>query len=548
MLLLNNIQANNYFFKNSVAGHNNKYENLNNFSNINFGNRNNNYDDIFIPSTTYLDNIQETNTNNNVIIIPDIRETDETVNTNNSQLTKTVCELKNPEIIKKELNKNYGIEIASNIKNPELLSNIQNAVEDFCKISNSKKLFKGLKIGDKCTGNVPSSVNINEFSKKVRIEYNQNFDWSKLKDYTQSKYDEGKICSNNPKYYLYEPLASYLLLNGKNLTKKDLNKNLKDEFNSDLNNKNLTQSEKFNIARMQERFYALKQRFSSSDNLYDILKSYITVKMCEERIPKDCDILFNLVKSRLGTDVNLKYPEVKSPEKTDRKFSSVEHAKSYLLKKYGIEADLPNLNYANSCVEAVEDLTQALDDETFFNGLKIETNGKYMEDKKTFGMVVPYKRNSNNEFERMDKILSPIQAPQLWEKLKQCPKDDFKAEIELNPEIFSEERAENLYNNGGSAASNIKGLFTHELSHYIAAKSNPYNFLYATALFFSNEETLNAAYRVSSYAATEDANEYLAEYITGRMSGQKYPEIVNKQFYNIWDTYFKTNINFPDMT
>ena len=101
------------------------------------------------------------------------------------------------------------------------------------------------------------------------------------------------------------------------------------------------------------------------------------------------------------------------------------------------------------------------------------------------------------------------------------------------------------FNRGKTASNNLKtGLFIHELAHILDQKINNEH-KYATVLRSGlnfNDMVQRIAAKVSNYA-TYSVDEFLAEYVAGRMDGHKYAEGVNSLFYILWGG---PQINFPD--
>ena len=121
--------------------------------------------------------------------------------------------------------------------------------------------------------------------------------------------------------------------------------------------------------------------------------------------------------------------------------------------------------------------------------------------------------------------------------------------ISINPnmENQSSRGTKMSYNNGELASDKVKNsLFMHELVHWLNGKDLPEEYVSTVhrAIKFSDEQGSGryAATKVSSYAY-EDPEEFLAEYVSGRMDGHKYPKITNLLFERLWKG---PHLTFPD--
>ena len=398
-------------------------------------------------------------------------------------ISKKTANIKQKNI---ELKTKYGIK--SDIKNPKILNNIETAINDFCRINNNKKLFEGLETSEReLNPNQIYQTEINPFSKKMKLYFNSNFNWDNISDYTKERYDIALNGSKNPNYPMYKALGSFITFNNAPLNY--------------INNKNVKPAD---TPLLKIR------RFCNSNNVTDFSINYIASNMSGEYLPKVLDKYYK----QIDGNYPLKFPEVniKNKPETEFKFNDLNKAGEFLLKEYGIETNFNNLTFANECILAVEELTNAMNDKNIFNGLRIITTPV----KFNRGENVPMKTCFFHQ--KQDAVI--------------CVNPNYDVKTAKN-------ELQKTFDNGILASNKIKNsFFIHEFAHWLDFKGNPQKFYdemsdIENGKLKSSDEDKQIMGRVSFYAA-EDPHEFCAEYISGRLDGNTYPEVTNKKFKELW--------------
>lgn len=417
----------------------------------------------------------------------------------------------------KKLESLYGIK--SEIKNPELLKKVEKVISEFCEINDNNNLFNKkaaeLTINEEPLEN-GSVYHMDIDNDKYTLTFNSLHDWNSdtsgkndnnVASRTKRQYNAALVGSDNPNYYLYSSLGDFLFFNEKpnrylyNNNYGGFPEVLKDNFG---NNDNKTVLKLQRLCRVNDI------------NIWN--KSYIGSKMSGEQLPQILDTYFK----QLSDNLNLKFPEVKSTtQKQSSVFLSTKKVQECLKKEYGIEADIKDMRYANNCLNAVKELTNAAGDKNIFKGLVIRTNAKDFTD---------YENRINV-------------SGKTWRNFELG-----KSIISLNPKVMeeAEESLKITYNKGELASDKIKNsIFIHEMAHWLNSKNVPleYGSTIIHSIKFNNDyDAGNIAGRVSTYAA-DSPEEFCAEYVSGRMDGHKYPEITNKLFEKLWNG---PKLNFPN--
>ncbi len=82
------------------------------------------------------------------------------------------------------------------------------------------------------------------------------------------------------------------------------------------------------------------------------------------------------------------------------------------------------------------------------------------------------------------------------------------------------------YSSGLHPSANMKQTFDHELAHWLHAKKAPLFYVLVGGIENAGKDLSG---RVSGYAQM-DIKEFVAEYVTGRMSGATYPKVVDEMY------------------
>ncbi len=410
--------------------------------------------------------------------------------TDTIQLSSKGC-----NFINKQLKNLYNID--SNIKDPKLAQKTFDAVEDFCKLNKKDKMFAGLKLTSEAMDDAACSgyAKFDTTKKEFNICFNENFNWKELEKITEEAYNNGKIAANNPKYFLYKHLGEYL------------------NFKYNPSSYKITADREFvNITADKAR------KISDSTNINEFNSNYIAARMSKKQLPKTMRTFFE----EQNGNVDLKFPKP-IPETfnsgSTHKFKSMDDAKDYLSKNYGIQADLETLTQANMLAGSADDITKLLGSKKYFQGLQIKTDINKFDDTAT-------------------------KASLCWNH------STGDAILYLNPAYNWKNNAKLMlkdYEAGLHPSANPKDIFTHELCHWLDFNGNPLKFGQKEIAFKRGETIYNdfgksITGKVSAYAAQSPA-EFCAEYICGRLNGIKYPESTNKEFLLSWNG---PKLNFID--
>ncbi len=198
-------------------------------------------------------------------------------------------------------------------------------------------------------------------------------------------------------------------------------------------------------------------------------------------------------------------------EKTEIK--TLEEASEYFMKNYGIEADFINLKQVHVLKDAIEDfaaLNYQGKGKKLFDCLKIIKGYDFPE---AIACTIPYiEYDKNKSIEDIDESEFVCQIPIVmfntdydWENFEKTANMDYLGKFH--------------------PYKKIKGYIIHELAHVINYQNSPKLSAINDTKTISNEEKAIVS-EVSGYSK-ENLNEFISEYIAGRMDNNKYSKEVN---------------------
>lgn len=484
------------------------------------------------------------NSNGEVIIIP--REEEE-ISQNNDKMSNDTWyppyppiywygSYYQPQINSNKVNDvkktNELSQIDFQVKNPIILEKIKTAINNITNIEGNENLFNN-KDGNKliikegsfiCKNSkknmsdlymvIPDSKN-----KTFQLILNNNLDWNDIDGFTKFYYNQSNIVSDDENFYLYKGLGEFL-----NFDDGEYD----DETSIELSFSNVLKmlymsSDSNTLININDIYQENKDGDYDKkvvlDNkcINDFVSSYFAAKMSKIDVPATVNTLYNACCGNM----NVKFPNANSPKTKENEltFKTTLDAEKYLKQQYGINADFKkNLKFANDFTNAVKELNDIIDDnekenykksgkKSIFDGLKVKTSRKAFND-----------RNGVAAFMTDDCTTIYIKEDKQNEIYKLINSSSLNCML--------------------GAGNNVKNeIFIHELSHYldkINEKPDGKNML--------TIDGLKIASKVSAYA-THDANEFCAEYVSGRMSDKKYPLIADIIFQQNWNG---PKLNFPD--
>ena len=202
-------------------------------------------------------------------------------------------------------------------------------------------------------------------------------------------------------------------------------------------------------------------------------------------------------------------------------FSSIDEAKAYFLNEYGIKAELINLKQAHLLKSAIDEYAK-LDyqgkGKKLFDGLEIgicerkpDKNGElaveYFTDDTEFDPNVDPNELDEEFFENYEsKIL--FNKNYDWENLEQ--------------------NARESYLEGFHSEYSPYHAICHELAHYLHLQNSPKQF-YLCSMIKPSKKEAALIKTVSEYAAN-NMDDFVAEYITGRLAGKNYLKQVDELY------------------
>ncbi len=209
------------------------------------------------------------------------------------------------------------------------------------------------------------------------------------------------------------------------------------------------------------------------------------------------------------------------------RFRSTDDAKKYFKHEYGIDVNVDTIAQAHIIKLAVDDFVEIYKNKRCLEGLR-------------FISGIPYRKGSTAEYATTAKIayknkeddyklktLSPEDKTKFIQNHKPDILKIFDYKICLNRNVNWNGIDYYAFKNGLSrchSSYTIKGSIQHEIGHYLHSKNNPYLYL-----FCNEKPPEDLATIVSGYAKVE-IDEFVAEYIAGKLSGKKYPKEVDKLY------------------
>lgn len=202
-------------------------------------------------------------------------------------------------------------------------------------------------------------------------------------------------------------------------------------------------------------------------------------------------------------------------------FSSIDEAKAYFLNEYGIKAELINLKQAHLLKSAIDKYAKIDYQEKgkkLFDGLEIgicerkpDKNGElaveYFTDDTEFDPNVDPNELDEEFFENYEsKIL--FNKNYDWENLEQ--------------------NARESYLEGFHSEYSPYHAICHELAHYLHLQNSPKQF-YLCSMIKPSKKEAALIKTVSEYAAN-NMDDFVAEYITGRLAGKNYLKQVDELY------------------
>ena len=401
------------------------------------------------------------------------------------------------EQINKTLLEEYGID--SKLTNLDAANLFLESVEDFVKI-NTKNMFKGLKLSD-LTGDNIYSAEYDTDKDYFEIFFQNNFNKADIEDLAKIRYERGYTASDNKKYMFYDLLGRFLCFK-----ENPYAYNFKCQYR----------------AAFGDRLIAARKLGILATLSYSLYNSnYIAAKMC--RVPTT-ERMDSIYEDLIGADIDFPQPKNTEIKGEEFSFKSVEDAQNYL-KQYNIKSNFHDLKSANLTVGAIEDFIKVNKNKNLFNGLEISY--KITEESWSGATISSFDDIKNEMIESY--IVLNIACN--WKK----------------PEKVSRKG----YNTNHSSSNSPKSTMYHELGHWLHFHNDPLRYDIMGKKYSENEDStkLLSDYerdifgRVSNYA-TKSPLEFVAEYITARMSGHIFPKAVDNQFENF---YGKGNVplRFP---
>ena len=202
-------------------------------------------------------------------------------------------------------------------------------------------------------------------------------------------------------------------------------------------------------------------------------------------------------------------------------FSSIDEAKAYFLNEYGIKAELINLKQAHllkSAIDKYAKIDYQGKGKKLFDGLEIgicerkpDKNGElaveYFTDDTEFDPNVDPNELDEEFFENYEaKVL--FNKNYDWENLEQ--------------------NARESYLEGFHSEYSPYHAICHELAHYLHLQNSPKQF-YLCSMIKPSKKEAALIKTVSEYAAN-NMDDFVAEYITGRLAGKNYLKQVDELY------------------
>lgn len=202
-------------------------------------------------------------------------------------------------------------------------------------------------------------------------------------------------------------------------------------------------------------------------------------------------------------------------------FSSIDEAKAYFLNEYGIKAELINLKQAHLLKSAIDEYAKLDYQEKgkkLFDGLEIEICERKPD--KNGELAVEY-FTDDTEF---DPNVDPNELDEEFF-------ENYEAKILFNKNYDwenLEQNARESYLEGFHSEYSPYHAICHELAHYLHLQNSPKQF-YLCSMIKPSKKEAALIKTVSEYAAN-NMDDFVAEYITGRLAGKNYLKQVDELY------------------
>ena len=202
-------------------------------------------------------------------------------------------------------------------------------------------------------------------------------------------------------------------------------------------------------------------------------------------------------------------------------FSSIDEAKAYFLNEYGIKAELINLKQAHLLKSAIDEYAK----------LDYQGKGKKLFDGLEIG-ICERKPDKNGElaveYFTDDTEFDPNVDPN---ELDEEFFENYEAKILFNKNYDwenLEQNARESYLEGFHSEYSPHHAICHELAHYLHLQNSPKQF-YLCSMIKPSKKEAALIKTVSEYAAN-NMDDFVAEYITGRLAGKNYLKQVDELY------------------
>lgn len=202
-------------------------------------------------------------------------------------------------------------------------------------------------------------------------------------------------------------------------------------------------------------------------------------------------------------------------------FSSIDEAKAYFLNEYGIKAELINLKQAHLLKSAIDEYAK----------LDYQEKGKKLFDGLEIG-ICERKPDKNGElaveYFTDDTEFDPNVDPN---ELDEEFFENYEAKILFNKNYDwenLEQNARESYLEGFHSEYSPHHAICHELAHYLHLQNSPKQF-YLCSMIKPSKKEAALIKTVSEYAAN-NMDDFVAEYITGRLAGKNYLKQVDELY------------------
>lgn len=202
-------------------------------------------------------------------------------------------------------------------------------------------------------------------------------------------------------------------------------------------------------------------------------------------------------------------------------FSLIDEAKAYFLNEYGIKAELINLKQAHLLKSAIDEYAKIDYQEKgkkLFDGLEIGTCERKPD--KNGELAVEY-FTDDTEF---DPNVDPNELDEEFF-------ENYEAKILFNKNYDwenLEQNARESYLEGFHSEYSPYHAICHELAHYLHLQNSPKQF-YLCSMIKPSKKEAALIKTVSEYAAN-NMDDFVAEYITGRLAGKNYLKQVDELY------------------